>query len=172
MKTLSKAIILGLGLALPLGAMAVTDADEVTIRVMEANETTSSHVMEDIDLPDVADEHATDNAQTGLDHANDDSSSDHKDMTEDEEHAMEQEREHEEEMEQEHENEMDDNEHDRNDVNDRVNEDREEHESRGEDGPESPDDMDGPDDDMSGNPGAGAGAANPGSDSGMSGPNS
>ncbi len=137
MKKLHKAIILALGMALPMGAMAASDA-EVTIRVMEMNEASSEQVMEHIKLPEMLDEKAHDSAEHGPDHIDKEHA--------DEDHSGKNEHENEmEENDQEHDRQLDmgdDDEHGGSDVNDRVNEHREEHDERGEEGPEGPDDMD------------------------------
>jgi len=48
------ALVLVFGLVLPSGAIAVTADDEVTIRVMEMHEKSTSSVMNRIQLPDLA----------------------------------------------------------------------------------------------------------------------
>ncbi len=62
MSKLTVALMLGLGLSLPLGAMASPD-DEVTIRVMQMNEKSADKVMRFIELPDAASEEAKEQAQ-------------------------------------------------------------------------------------------------------------
>lgn len=62
MNKLTLAVVLGLGLTLPLGAMASTD-EEVTIRVMQMNENSSDNVTRYIKLPDVASDEAKEQAQ-------------------------------------------------------------------------------------------------------------
>lgn len=61
MKKLTLSIALGLGLSLPFAAMAADD--EVTIRVMEMNESSVQAVMQEIQLPDAASDQAQENNQ-------------------------------------------------------------------------------------------------------------
>lgn len=63
MKKLTLAVVLGLGMSLPLGAMASTD-EEVTIRVMQMNENSSGNVTRYIELPDAASDEADEQAQS------------------------------------------------------------------------------------------------------------
>ena len=63
MSKLTVAVILGLGMLLPLSAMAGSD-DEVTIRVMHMNENTSEKVLRYIELPDAASDEADEQAQS------------------------------------------------------------------------------------------------------------
>jgi len=143
MKTLSKAILLSLGMALPLGVMAASD--DVTIRVMELDEASSNHVIEHIELPDIADEIGKVDSRRGFDHANGEENHgnhDHldedkivKELTDQIEHELERE------QELEFENEIEDNDHDVSAIFDRVNGEREERELLGEDGPNTPDDL-------------------------------
>ncbi|MFV9616637.1 MAG: hypothetical protein ACNYZG_11820 [Gammaproteobacteria bacterium] len=53
------ALVLVFGLVLPSGAFAVTADDEVTIRVMEMHEKSTSSVMNRIQLPDLAGDKVT-----------------------------------------------------------------------------------------------------------------
>lgn len=69
MKNLNKAILIAMGMALPLGAMASPD-DDVTIRMMDASEHAGEAVTREIELPDVANEHAKEHAARGMDTAN------------------------------------------------------------------------------------------------------
>ena len=64
MKKLNIAVTLVLvsGLALPSGAIAITADDEVTIRVMEMHEKSTSSVMNRIQLPDLAIDKVTEEA--------------------------------------------------------------------------------------------------------------
>ena len=52
MKKLNITAALALGLLIPFAALALTPEDEVTIRVMEMHEKSSSSVMDRIELPD------------------------------------------------------------------------------------------------------------------------
>lgn len=63
MNKLTLAVVLGLGMSLPLGAMASTD-EEVTIRVMQMNENSSDNVTRYIELPDAASDQAQEQAQS------------------------------------------------------------------------------------------------------------
>jgi len=56
------ALVLVFGLVLPSGAIAVTADDEVTIRVMEMHEKSTSSVMNRIQLPDLAGDKVTEEA--------------------------------------------------------------------------------------------------------------
>jgi len=121
MKNLNKAILIAMGMALPLGAMASPD-DDVTIRMMDANEHAADAVTREIELPEMASEHAKEHAAKGLDtanrnrdgeHADNDRHSDHetddedhnhdmdRDSDRDQEHDMDREREREHDMERE-----------------------------------------------------------------------
>ena len=53
MKKLNVTVTLALGLVIPFAALALTPQDEVTIRVMEMHEKSTSSVMDRIELPDV-----------------------------------------------------------------------------------------------------------------------
>ncbi len=122
MKNLNTAILIALGMALPLSVMASPD-DDVTIRMMEANEQAIESVTTHIELPEAADDHARDHAAKGLDMANNENSDerDHEmDNKEDRDHEMDKERdnEHERDMdrEDEHERDMESERDDRKDV--------------------------------------------------------
>ena len=54
MKKLNITVTLALGLLIPFAALALTPEDEVTIRVMEMHEKSTSSVMDRIELPDAA----------------------------------------------------------------------------------------------------------------------
>jgi len=69
MKNLNKAIIIALGMALPLSVMA-SPGDDVTIRMMDMNEHAADTVTSHIDLPGAADDHAREHAANGLETAN------------------------------------------------------------------------------------------------------
>jgi uncharacterized membrane protein YgcG len=69
MKNLNKAILIALGMALAPGVMASAD-DDVTIRMMEVNEYASDAVTRHIELPEAADDRASDHAADGLEAAN------------------------------------------------------------------------------------------------------
>ena len=69
MKNLNKTILIALGMVLPLSVMASPD-DDVTIRMMEANEQTIEAVTRHIDLPEAATERAKVHAAEGLEAAN------------------------------------------------------------------------------------------------------
>jgi len=84
MKNLNKAILIALGMILPLSVMASPD-DDVTIRMMEANEHASESVTSHIELPEAADDHAIEHATNGLDTANNDHSGD---LEKDREHEV------------------------------------------------------------------------------------
>ncbi len=109
MRNLNKAIVIALGMALPLTVMASPD-DDVTIRMMEVNEYASEAVTSHIELPEVSGDHAREHAANGLDTANNDQSGD---VEQDREHDMDKEdkdkedRDHEMDREDEHEREMD-----------------------------------------------------------------
>ncbi len=123
MKNLNKAILIALGMALPLGAMASPD-DDVTIRMMEMNEHAADAVTSHIELPEAADDHAREHAANGLETANNnrggdmDREKDH-DMDEgDRDREMDRDEEHERDMdrEEDHERDMDTERDDRKDV--------------------------------------------------------
>ena len=127
MKNLNKAILIALGMALPLGVMASPD-DDVTIRMMEVNEHAADAVTSHIELPEVANEHAREHAAGGLDTANKnrdrdmDREGDHEaengDHDRDRDREMDREEDHEREMdrEEDHERDMDSERDDRKDV--------------------------------------------------------
>ena len=69
MKNLNKTILITLGMALPLSVMASPD-DDVTIRMMQANEQTTEAVTRHIELPEAADDRAKEHAAKGLEAAN------------------------------------------------------------------------------------------------------
>ena len=108
MKNLNKTILIALGMALPLSVMASPD-DDVTIRMMEANEQTTQAVTRHIELPEAAENRAKEHAAEGLETANRNRNRN----GDDGEHEMEREESHEREMEREmerdesHEREMD-----------------------------------------------------------------
>ena len=113
MKNLNKAILIALGMALPLSVMASPD-DDVTIRIMEMNEHAAEAVTGHIELPEAADDHARENAAKGMETANENRNEEHGDSDHDiddndRDHEMEREEDHEREMEREedHEREMD-----------------------------------------------------------------
>jgi hypothetical protein len=56
------ALVLVFGLVLPSGAIAITADDEVTIRVMEMHEKSTSSVMNRIQLPEIAVDKVTEEA--------------------------------------------------------------------------------------------------------------
>lgn len=107
MKNLSRTILIVLGMALPPVVMASPD-DDVTIRMMEANERSSEAVTRQIELPEAAAEQAREHADDGLKAANrnrnrnrnaEDGEGDHEqdhDMEREREREMEREREREE----------------------------------------------------------------------------
>ena len=68
MKNLNKAILIALGMALPLSVMA--SDDDVTIRMMQANEHATEAVTRHIELPEAADDCAKEHAAEGLEAAN------------------------------------------------------------------------------------------------------
>jgi len=104
MKNLNKAILIALGMALPLSVMASPD-DDVTIRMMEINEHAAEAVTNHIELPEAADDHAREHAADGLDTASNDHDGD---MDQEKEHDADDEtRDHEMDREEEHEREMD-----------------------------------------------------------------
>lgn len=125
MKNLNKAILIALGMAMPLSAMATPD-DDVTIRMMEVNEHAAEAVTSHIELPGAADDHAREHAANGMDTANNEQGGDveqdrEHDMDKDKEdrdHEMEREDEHERDMDREddHERDMDSERDDRKDV--------------------------------------------------------
>ena len=108
MKNLNKTILIALGMVLPLSVMASPD-DDVTIRMMEANEQTTQAVTRHIELPEAADDRAKEHATEGLEATNRNRNRN----GDDGEHEMEREESHEREMEREmerdesHEREMD-----------------------------------------------------------------
>ncbi len=69
MKNLNKIILIALGMVLPLSVMASPD-DDVTIRMMQANEQTTEAVTRHIDLPEAAAERAKEHTAEGLEAAN------------------------------------------------------------------------------------------------------
>jgi len=109
MKNLNKAILIAMGMALPLSVMASPD-DDVTIRMMEVNEHAGEAVTSHIELPEISGDHAREHAANGLDTANNDQSGD---VEQDREHDMDKEdkdkedRDHEMDREDEHERDMD-----------------------------------------------------------------
>ena len=68
MKKLSAAVILTLGVSLPYSVMAA-DGD-VTIRMMDMNETAYENVMKEIELPESASDNGRENSAKGLANAN------------------------------------------------------------------------------------------------------
>lgn len=58
MKKLNLAIMLALGLIIPVSALATDSTDEVTIRMMNMNEYSSGNLTRNIELPDMASEQA------------------------------------------------------------------------------------------------------------------
>jgi len=111
MKNLNKAILIALGMALPLGAMASPD-DDVTIRMMEVNEHAGDAVTRLIELPEVADDRAREHAAYGLETANKNRDRDH-DMDRENDHE---DRDREMDREEERERDMDTERDDRKDV--------------------------------------------------------
>ena len=69
MKNINKTILIALGMALPLSVMASPD-DDVTIRMMQANEHATQAVTRHIELPEAADDRAKEHAADGLQAAN------------------------------------------------------------------------------------------------------
>lgn len=69
MKNLNKSILIALGMALPLSVMAAP-GDDVTIRMMQANEHATEAVTRHIELPESADDRAKEHAADGLQAAN------------------------------------------------------------------------------------------------------
>ncbi len=69
MQNLNKAIIIALGMALPLSVMA-SPGDDVTIRMMDMNEHATDAVTSHIELPEAVDDHARKHAANGLTTAN------------------------------------------------------------------------------------------------------
>lgn len=124
MKNVNKAILIALGMALPVCVMA--SPDEVTIRVMEMDEHAADAVTTHIELPEMAADEAKEHAAKGLETANKNREDEHKDADhdadhddgEDRDHAMDREDDHEREMdrEEEHEREIDVDREDRKDV--------------------------------------------------------
>ncbi len=105
MKNLNTAILIALGMALPLGVMAAP-GDDVTIRMMEVNEHEIEDVTSHIELPEAADDHAREHAAKGLDTANN-AKNDDREHDMDKEDVDQEGRDHEIEREEEHEREMD-----------------------------------------------------------------
>ncbi|GMR01621.1 MAG: hypothetical protein BMS9Abin19_1027 [Gammaproteobacteria bacterium] len=104
MKNLNKAILIALGMALPLSVMASPD-DDVTIRMMEVNEHATEAVTSHIELPEIADDHAGEHAAEGLETASNDHDDD---MDQEKEHDADDEKlDHEINREEEHDREMD-----------------------------------------------------------------
>ena len=68
MKKLYRAVIVSLGISLPYSALAA-DGD-VTIRMMDMNETAYENVMKEIELPESASDNARENSAKGLANAN------------------------------------------------------------------------------------------------------
>ena len=68
MKKLSVAVLLTLGVSLPYSAMAADD--DVTIRMMDMNETAYENVMKEIELPESASDNGRENSAKGLANAN------------------------------------------------------------------------------------------------------
>jgi len=112
MKNLNKAIIIALGMALPLSVMA-SPGDDVTIRMMDMNEHAADTVTSHIELPGTADDHAREHAANGLETANNgsngdmDRENDHESDNGSSDHDMDRETEHEREMDREDEHERD-----------------------------------------------------------------
>lgn len=101
MKNLNKAILIALGMALPISVMASPD-DDVTIRMMDTNERATEAVTSQIELPEAADDRAREHAAKGLETANKNRDGEHDDMNaegDDRDHEMDREVEHEREME-------------------------------------------------------------------------
>ena len=96
MKNLNKTILIALGMALPLSVMASPD-DDVTIRMMQANEHSTEAVTRHIELPEAAAERAKEHAAEGLEAANRNRNR-NGDMDGDRDREMERERFHEREM--------------------------------------------------------------------------
>ncbi len=69
MQNFNKAIIIALGMALPLSVMA-SPGDDVTIRMMDMNEHATDAVTSHIELPEAVDDHARKHAADGLATAN------------------------------------------------------------------------------------------------------
>lgn len=76
MKNLNKAILIALGMTLPLSVMA-SSQDDVTIRMMEANERATEAVTSQIELPEAADDRAREHAARGIDTANENRGGEH-----------------------------------------------------------------------------------------------
>lgn len=109
MNKLNKAILIALGMSLPLSVMASPD-DDVTIRMMQANEHAGESVTSHIELPETAAHHAREHAANGLDMANNNRNGDHhgeKERDKDRDHEIEREDEHERERDMEREEEHD-----------------------------------------------------------------
>jgi len=68
MNKLSVAIVLGLGLSTPYSVMA--EEDDVTIRMMDMNETAYENVMKEIELPEAASDTGRERSAKGLANAN------------------------------------------------------------------------------------------------------
>ena len=113
MKNLNKAILITLGMTLPLSVMALPD-DEVTIRMMQANEHATKDVTRDIELPEAAADRTKEHAAEGLEAANRNRNRNGDMDGGDRDHEMEREREREMERERSHERET--NRDDRKDV--------------------------------------------------------
>lgn len=164
MKNLNKAILIALGMALPLGAMASPD-DDVTIRMMEVNEHAADAVTSHIELPEAADDHAREHAAKGLETANKNRDRDHdmdrEDNHEDRDREMDRDEDHEREMdrEEDHERDMDTERDDRKDV-EHDGMDREEVEREGLDDIDHAGDNGQPEIDMPGSDGEGSGHDN------------
>lgn len=69
MNNLNKTMLITLGMILPLSVMASPD-DDVTIRMMGANENASEAITRQIELPEAASERAKEHASEGLEAAN------------------------------------------------------------------------------------------------------
>lgn len=68
MKKLNIAIMLGLGFSLPYAVQA--EEEDVTIRMMEMNETTTEEVMKEIELPESASDMGRERSAKGIANAN------------------------------------------------------------------------------------------------------
>ena len=112
MNKLNKAILIALGMSLPLSVMA-SPGDDVTIRMMQANERAGEAITRNIELPETANHHARENAANGLDMANNKRDGKHgdkerdSDSDKDRDHERDKDREHEMDREEEREREMD-----------------------------------------------------------------
>ncbi|MCG6937508.1 MAG: hypothetical protein LJE83_04965 [Gammaproteobacteria bacterium] len=69
MKNINKAILIALGMTLPAAAMASAD-DDVTIRMMDANDQATQAVTRQIELPEAASAQAREQSAEGLKAAN------------------------------------------------------------------------------------------------------